>query len=138
MCLLYFGELDFKRLAQKYCINEITFLGNQIPLCKAKYCQEQFSDLLIVVRTADENLIHQNTANTSRLIWRGCVMIFELKSCLHVNSIPWKKVLDFFQNGGFFLIANFFWKICIFANISWFCEEISRILFHLKALYTRI
>ena len=65
MCLLYFGELDFKRLALQYCINEITFLGNQIPLCRAKYCQEQFSDLLIVVCTAVENIIDQNMSNTS-------------------------------------------------------------------------
>ena len=33
-------------------------------------------------------------------IWRGCVMIFELKPCLYVNSIPWlyihgKKFLNF-------------------------------------------
>ena len=69
------------------------------------------SDELIVVTTADVNQIHQNMANTSSLIWKGCVIIFELKSCLYVNYIPWLyiygKKINFLQNGGFFLIANF-------------------------------
>ena len=34
----------------------------------AKHCQETNYDLLIVVTTADVNLIHQNAANTSSLI----------------------------------------------------------------------
>ena len=37
-------------------------------LCRAKQCQEKFSNLLIFVTAADENLIHQNTANTTSLI----------------------------------------------------------------------
>ena len=36
-------------------------------MCRAKYCTEQFSDMLIYVTTSDENLIHQNSANTYRL-----------------------------------------------------------------------
>ena len=60
---------------------------------------------------ADENM-----ANTSSPIWKGCVIFFELKSCLYVNSIPWlythKKLL------------TFYWQINVVANISWFCHQI--------------
>ena len=88
----------------------IRFFSHQISLCRAKYCQEQFSYLLIALRTADVNLIRNNTGNASRLIWRGCVIIFELKSCFYVNSIPWlfihgKKFLNF---EFLVLIATFF------------------------------
>ena len=68
MCLPYFGELYFHQLPLQYCINEKTFFDNQIPLYRGKNWQEQFSDLIIVVRRTDENLIHQNTENTSMLI----------------------------------------------------------------------
>ena len=37
---------------------------------------------------SDENLIYKNTANTSSLTLRGCVMIFEPETCLYVSSIP--------------------------------------------------
>ena len=49
-------------------MNEQTFFGNYIPLFRAKEYQEIFSNLLIFVTTADENLIHQSTTNTSILI----------------------------------------------------------------------
>ena len=70
----------------------------------------------------------QNTAKKYRLIWRGCVMIFELKSCLHVNFIPWlyihgKKLWNFskwriFSN----TVANFFpenMRFCKYQLILW-------------------
>ena len=45
-------------------------------------------NFVIILMTADENQIHKNIAKTSSLIWRGCVMIFELETCLYVSSIP--------------------------------------------------
>ena len=75
------------------------FFYDEKPLLKAKKYQEKFSDLLIIITTADENLIHNNTVNTSSLIWRGCMIFFELKPCLYVNSIPWLYIQgNFFSN----------------------------------------
>ena len=37
---------------------------------------------------AYENQIHKNTTKTYSMTLRGCVMIFESKTCLYVNSIP--------------------------------------------------
>ena len=46
--------------------------------------QEKVSDFFNIVTTADRNLINKNTANTSSLTWRGCVMIFEPETCFYV------------------------------------------------------
>ena len=59
-----------------------------MPYWKATYWQEKISDLFIIVMTADRSLIYKNTANTSSLTWRGCVMIFEPETCLYVISMP--------------------------------------------------
>ena len=39
-----------------------------------------------------------------------------------------EKSFWIFQNGGFFKIANIFWQINVFANISWFFHQIWKIL----------
>ena len=87
-------------------------LIKKMPKWKASYGKEKVSDLFIVVTTADKNLIYKNTANTSSLTWRGCVMIFEPETSLYVSSTlnlrSIKKIFGFFQNGGFFPIAYFF------------------------------
>ena len=53
----------------------------------SKGCKK-VSDLFIIVTTADRNLIYKNTANTSSLTRRGCMMIFEPETCLYVSSMP--------------------------------------------------
>ena len=97
-------------------------------------------------RTADINLIHKNTANTSSLTGRGRMMIFEPETCLYVckfNSIHFNENLIWvFQNGGFFPIAFFFLVklgFCKYQLILWpYICIFEKIFFHLKALQTRM
>ena len=64
------------------------FFTKYMPYWKARYWQEKIPDFFIIVTTADRNLIYKNKAKTSSLTWRGCVMIFEQETCLHVSSTP--------------------------------------------------
>ena len=60
-----------------------------------------------------------NCTKKSSLIWRGGLLIFDLKSCLYVNFIPWYDICGksfwIFQNGGLFLRPNF-----LLANLLFF------------------
>ena len=83
-------------------------------MCRAKQYQENFSNLLIFVTTADENLIHQNTANPSSRLIRFAVFQIYDRIPLDLSNIlvPYSKIASYLEVLIFRCFANSLCDIC--------------------------